>query len=83
MAKTATVLQLNPKARKSRVMEVKIGDAEIRMLKNLVEFEGLQEMSRVIGVSKLTLLRVCAGWFARCNAQTQQTIRAFFAEQPQ
>lgn len=81
MPRGAAVLKLKlPPRRNRRHAEVKIGDAEVKTLKSLVEYEGLDEMAKVVGVSNVTLLRVCAGWFDRCNIHTQQAIRAFFAE---
>lgn len=77
MPRGAAVLRLRPQQNR-RHSEVKIGDAEIKTLKQLVEYEGLDEMARVIGVSSMVLLRVCAGWFDRCNIRTQKSIRAFF-----
>lgn len=84
MARGASVIKLNPPSRRSsnrrRDMEVKIGDAEVKVLKQLVEYEGLSHMAREIGVDPAVLLRVCAGWFDRCHVNSQQIIRAFFAE---
>jgi hypothetical protein len=59
---------------------VRIGDSEVKLLKDLVEYEGLAHMSREIGVSQVTLLRVCCGWFERCNIGSKQKIRGFFGE---
>lgn len=83
MARTAAVLRFPANAqRNKRAMEVNIGDTEVRMLKQLVEYEGLKEMARILGISESAVLRVCSGWFNRCNTPTQQKVRAFFAEQP-
>ena len=79
---TATVTDIRS-AKKSRTRTRTRGhlnEEEIRILRQLIEFEGLEFMAKEIGVSAVTLLRVCAGWMDRCNARSKQTVLAFFGD---
>ena len=66
-------------ASKQRHLETVIGDAEIRTLVQLIEYDGLAAIAEAIGISQLTLLRVTAGMMGRCHARTRHAVRRFFA----
>lgn len=65
--------------RRARTVEVEIGEREIRELKMLVEYDGLNATARAIGISDTALLRVLAGMLPRSHARVQRAVRAFFA----
>jgi hypothetical protein len=60
--------------------EVDITESEVKLLRQLVDYEGLKEMERLIGVCDVTILRVCGGWFSRCRPEVKKQFRKFFQE---
>jgi ABC-type taurine transport system ATPase subunit len=79
MAKVFALPGPSAPRRRGRPIEVVIGEREIRELKMLVEYDGLEATARAIGISSTTLLRVLAGMLPRCQAKVQRAVRAFFA----
>lgn len=90
-AATSNVVALGPTNRANRANRTNdrpsykrrkgdITEADIRQLKDLIEYEGLKEISRAIGISEVALLRVCAGWFDRCNRSVRQAVLHFFGQ---
>lgn len=66
-------------AKKERFLDTRIGDKELQMLCELIRYDGLQDIAKAIGISELTLLRVCSGFMERCKPKSQHAIRRFFA----
>lgn len=74
------VIRFESPARKAgRGLAQEICEKEIRTLYQLVEYYGLVEMCRDIGVSRNVLLMVLAGLSHRCHAKSMQAVRDFFA----
>jgi hypothetical protein len=66
-------------AKRERFMNTTIGDRELEMLCELIRYDGLQDIAKAIGISELTLLRVCSGFIERCRPKSQHAVRKFFA----
>lgn len=84
MARTnvATVYKLRRQWKRDtdhRHIDVRVGEPEIKILKQLCEYDGIDETARAIGITRVTLMMVMVGWFDRCNSNTKQAVRAFFA----
>lgn len=58
--------------------DVEIGEAERRTLAQLVEWEGLVKVSEAVGVSAVTLAKVCAGWTFSLRPESLRKVKAFF-----
>lgn len=78
MARSAAVLKLEHEKRRRTYRRTDLSDQQIRIMKDLIEYEGLSFMAREIGVSEMSLLRVCCGWLDRCNTNVRQKVLAFF-----
>lgn len=65
-----------------RGVGVRVGDAEIRVLHQLVEYDGLEETAKAMEISKQTLLMVMSGLLPRCTARVQRSVREFFCGKP-
>jgi len=70
-------------AKRERFMGTTIGDKEVEMLCQLISYDGLQDIAKAIGISELTLLRVCSGFIGNCRPKSQHAIRKFFALGPE
>lgn len=66
-------------SKRERFMGTTIGDKELEMLCELIRYDGLQDIAKAIGISELTLLRVCSGFIDRCRPKSQHAVRKFFA----
>jgi len=76
-----TGLEVPKKApKKERFLNVQITDKEIALLYQLIEYDGIANIAKAIGVCDVTILRVCAGMFHRCRPGSQHAVRRFFAE---
>jgi hypothetical protein len=63
-----------------RFLDVKIGETELRTLRQLAEYEGLRQIASDMDIGEMTLLRVCAGFSDRMHARTRQKVLAFFGK---
>jgi hypothetical protein len=66
-------------SKRERFMGTTIGDKELEMLCELIRYDGLQDIAKAIGISELTLLRVCSGFMGNCRPKSQHAVRKFFA----
>lgn len=53
---------------------------QINRLRDLVDNKGLQNAAMFVGLSELTLLRVCAGFGHRLRPKTAEKLREFFGK---
>lgn len=65
---------------RAKHLDVDISDRELAMLRKLVEWEGPAEIAGSVGVSQLTLMKVCGGFLAHCRPETRRKFRTFFGE---
>lgn len=54
--------------------------SQINRLRDLVDNKGLERAAEFVGVSDVTLLRVCAGFGHRLRPKTAEKIREFFGK---
>jgi|SRR4249920_4265286 hypothetical protein len=69
-------------AGKERYVGTELGPREMKMLQELIEYDGLQPIAKAIGISDVALLRACAGFVDRCQPKTRHALRKFFALGP-
>jgi hypothetical protein len=55
----------------------RITRSEIDRLRNLIDKEGLEKVSKIVKLSQLTLLRICAGFAHRLTTPTAKRLSAY------
>ena len=80
------VVRISPRGAGMRYVQsrkylgTQVGEPEIKLLRDLVEYDGIANTARAVGISPPTLLAVMAGLIHHCRPSTQHIVRAFFAE---
>lgn len=87
MAKANNVTRLTPATRRRRELTardrelsgIRIGDAEIKQLRNLHSYLGSYELAKAIGIGPDALHRVMAGLIDSCKGPIRRAVAEFFA----
>lgn len=68
----------NELKKKYHHLDVELGAKEEKLLRQLIEWEGVEKISKHIGVAPLSLMLFVAGFSEHQRPHTKQRIRAFF-----